>query len=498
MVCRPLDAWVRIVEQESKEAGDKTRPAAADGGWSTPSAARFARRQSTSTRRNWRAAISWAVAAPLFALLVWGLQATTGLGGLATGTGVALLSMWAFAIRTGRNLRRRLWAAVWGIALVALVWDGITFVRYVTTYNGDSTTQKMATWGRDHGLSPIIDYLEKSAYSKPPSRTPADELPIALPTTTSTTQPAAVDTTVETIATTTTIPQPAAPEPLATFFDPALPGEGAWQMVRQVQGQDAIWVTSWRPLVEYGSVVATAVVIDPANMRVSMFNGRETPGGRWVRDDHVPPELAPSLVAAMNGAFRLEHLYGGYMAEGKVVKPLENGRATIAISHDGKLTIGELGRDVFDDGSWQALRQNGILMVDGGLPQMERAKRERVSWGAAATGDLYVNRSAACELADGRIGYAMAGKVNPTQMADVLIQMGCVRAIQLDINNQWPNFSVFVTNLDGSIGGFAVDHRMNQDAMHYMKVSSKEFYAFFDRAAVPEQSILDSSVTLPD
>ncbi len=116
--------------------------------------------------------------------------------------------------------------------------------------------------------------------------------------------------------------------------------------------------------------------------------------------------------------------------------------------------------------------------------------------GAAGTGDLYVNRSAACELADGRIGYAIAGKVDPEQMAEVMIQMGCVRAIQLDINNQWPNFSIFVQNADGTTGGFAIDTRMNQDALHYFKVSSKEFYAFFDREAVPEQSILDSSVTL--
>ena len=437
--------------------------------------------------------VSWAGATICFVVVVLVLHATTGLGGLATGTAVALVGMWWFALRTGRDRRRQVWAAVWSLSAVTLVWDGITFTDYVTTDNGDSTSQKMSTWGRDHGLSPVIDFLEKEVYSKPPSTKPADELSLDLPTTTTTTPDTTPDdTTVDTIATTTTEPQPEPPEPLANYVQPALAGEGQWVPVAKADGLDAIWVTSFRPLADYASVVATVVVVDPTNMRIGMFNGRDLPGGTWGRDDHVPPDLLPALLAAMNGGFRLEHLYGGYMAEGRVVKPLENGRATIGITRDGKMVIGELGRDLFDDGTWQSLRQNGILMVDDGQPQMERAKRERVSWGAAGTGDLFVNRSAVCDLGNGRFGYVMADRVEPAQMAQVLIEAGCVRAIQLDINGQWPNFTVFAHGADGVVVGFTVDKRMRADEKRYLQVTSKEFFAFFDATLVPATSALDA------
>ena len=150
-------------------------------------------------------------------LVVVLLHATTGLGGLATGTGAALLGIWWFATRKGHGLRRQLWVAAGVFSAVTFVWDGVTFLDYVTTDNGDSTSQKMSTWGRDHGLSPIIDYLEKEAYSKPPSTKPADELSLGLPSTTSTTTPATDSTTTDPNAeTTTTLPQPEPPAPLAT------------------------------------------------------------------------------------------------------------------------------------------------------------------------------------------------------------------------------------------------------------------------------------------
>jgi hypothetical protein len=165
---------------------------------------------------------------------------------------------------------------------------------------------------------------------------------------------------------------------------------------------------------------------------------------------------------------------------------------TIGIDREGKITIGELGRDLFDDGSWLTLRQNIILMVDGGQSQVASSRQARVTWGAHATGDLFVNRSALCQLTDGRLAYVMAGKVNPTQMAEVLIGIGCDKAIQLDINAQWPNFTVFPHAPDGTVVPFAVDRRMNSDGMRYIKRASKEFFAFFDATLVPGASVLDA------
>ena len=444
-------------------------------------------RSQADAHRRWLRGAKVAVAATLFVASFWLLHTTGGSGGLATGIAVTLCVSWYFAWHRGHSYRRQLWTAARTLAVVTLLWDGASFTRYVATDNGDTVDQKMATWGRDHGLGDVINYLETIVYNDPPSRRPAEELTLATPT-----SAPAPPTTEAAVATTTTVPTPQAPAPLATYFDPALPGEGQWSAVASAGGQPAIWATSMRPLPEFGGVVLSMVVIDQTYVRAGMFNGSEQPGGTWTRDSKVPPELYPSLLAVMNGGFRFEHMDGGYMTEGKVVQELQQGRATLAIDRQGHISVGELGRDLFDDGSWLTLRQNLILLVDGGQPMLERGKQEHIFWGADQGNEVYVNRSAACEFADGRFAYVMAGRVDAPQLAQVLINVGCVKAIQLDINNAWPTFLLYEHGLDGSLLPHPLDKRMNINPQRYVQGSSKEFFAFFDATLVPEQSVLDA------
>jgi len=440
----------------------------------------------TGLRFAWRTALSWVGAVVLFVGLFTLLHVTAGTGGLATGIAVALLLTWVRVWKHERTYRRQLWIAVLGLAAVTVVWDGSTFGRYVLTDNGDTATQRVTTWGRDHGLGRIIDQLELWTYSDPPAAVPAEELELAV-TTTST----VATSTTESAVTTTTIYTPASPAPLAPVLSRPLVGEGQWLPVMQANGVDVMWATSLRPLRSSPSVVATIVQIDQTYLRTGMFNGREVPGGDWIRDDSVPGDLLPSLLAVMNGGFRLEHTYGGYMTEGRVVQELIPGRGTVAISRDGRMTIGELGRDVFDDGTWQTLRQNLVLIVDNGQSGVERARRERVFWGAFSSGEIYVNRSAVCEMSDGRLTYVMAGLLDAPQLAEVLISIGCWRAVQLDINGSWPSFVLFGHGEGGTLQPVAVDRRMSSDPMRYVTGSSKEFFAFFDAELVPDLSVLD-------
>jgi hypothetical protein len=194
----------------------------------------------------------------------------------------------------------------------------------------------------------------------------------------------------------------------------------------------------------------------------------------------------------MNGGFRFEHIMGGYITEGRVVKPLREGDATLAVGLDGKIVLGELGRDLFDDGSWVSMRQNLILIVDGGQSQVQRGIQQGVWWGADYGEEVYVPRSAVCELADGRLAYALVGRVNADQLARSLINLGCVKAMQLDINGSWPAFTTYPHNLDGSLQPQLIDRRMGTNVGRYLNGSAKEFVAFFDVGLLPPFSVLDS------
>ena len=421
------------------------------------------------------------------------LHTTGGIGALLTGIAVTSIVLFLTVRYRHASRRRQLWTAARTFVLVLLVWDGVSFASYVGYDNGDSVSQRMVTWGRDHDLGVIIDRLETIVYSSPPAAKPAENLSVASPMVepTTTTVPAR-PTGGTTPPTTTTILTPKPPAALTPLINPALGSEGQWAPAARAGGVDAIWVTGIRPLPQFGSVLASVAVIDQTYLRVGMFNGNEDPGGTWKRGSKLPEELWPSLLATMNGGFRLEHSDGGYLTEGKVMRALKPGRATMAIDREGRLSIGELGRDMFDDGSWMTLRQNLNLLVDGGQSQIERGKREHIWWGANSGDGVYVNRSALCELPDGRLAYAMVQTVDAEQLAQALINIGCVKAMQLDVNENWVSFFTYEHVADGSLSAHRLDRQMWDNSSKYFKGASREFFAFFDTTLVPSPSVLDS------
>ncbi len=461
-----------------------------------------------------RSLIGLALAALVLLAAAAMIMLTGGLGALATSLLIAAaLTWWAMrrhragdgALDTWQRRHRQVWRATRWFVVAGALWNAASFASYVIPDNGDTSSQRMATWGRNHGLGPVIDRLETWVYATPPSKEPAQDLSLApvvtmAPTTTTTTTtqsstlPSSTLPTAETLPPTTVPPDPTPQPPVALTppISPALMGEGVWVPIAQAAGHDTMWATSIRPLGDVGGVVASMVVIDQTDLRSGMFNGSEEPGGSWVRGNRVPGELQPALLATMNGGFRLEHIKGGYMTEGRVVKPLRNGDATVAIARDGTLSIGALGADIVDDGTWASLRQNLILIVDGGVSQVQRGLAEGVWWGADFGREVYVARSAICELPDGRIAYLMVAKVNADQLAQALINVGCMQAIQMDINGGWPQFDIYPHNLDGSLDPHFVDQRMSGNVRRYLTGSTKEFFAFFDKSLVASPSVLDT------
>lgn len=391
------------------------------------------------------------------------------------------------------------------LAAIAFVWTLISFVTYVGHDNGDTTSERVATWARNHHLGKVIDWVETKEFSTPPSKTPASKLFLVAPqanlagaaTAKPSISPTAFQPAVVPAGNTAPAPvvvsgpAPLAPLSIPALFSPALALEGQWSPIAKAGGQDTMWATSLRPLPDAGAVVATVVEIDQTHLRAGLFNGAEEPGGTWNRGNRIPTELQPSLLAAMNGGFRFEHIKGGYKTEGIEVKPLKQGDATLAVGTDGHIALGALGREIRDDGSWISLRQNLILIVDDGKSQVGKGIREGVWWGADYGNKVYVPRSAACVMKDGRIAYVLVGKVEATQLARALINVGCVTAIQLDINGKWPVFFTFGPDGAGSLTGRFVDQRMGGDPNRYLTGSTKEFFAFFDATRLPAKSVLD-------
>ena len=309
--------------------------------------------------------------------------------------------------------------------------------------------------------------------------------PTATPTTTAT---APTTTAPTTTAPTSTAASPAGPPALPAVVAPAQAGEGEWKVLASLGSGPVVWATTIRPIAGHPEIVAAYAVFDQHRLHAGLFNGRQLPGGGpWVNGPKVTTAAVPALVAAFNGGFLFKHIQGGYFTEGRVLKPLLPGEATLAIDTGGLLTIGVYGADFTNDGTWVSLRQNLPMIVDGGHETVTTAREPgvvRIYWGDNFGGVQLDQRSALCLRTDGMLMYASVGKVDINQLAAALVAAGCVRAMELDINGSWPQFVGFDHPGTPQRVPVALDQRMT-NLTRYLTGSTKDFVALFDPASLP-------------
>ena len=434
-------------------------------------------------------------------------------------------------------MTRRLFLRVLGgiIALLFFV-VAISITQYVRAHPRDPLQQNIASWARENKLGPVVDQLEAWLHNDPPAVAPADSLALAITpvtdaptqtsttltpssaqsstttsvpdiitplqirptvatsscpientvatvvtsttTSTTTTTTSTVPGAVATTTTTTTTTIPAKPADLSSQLIPALAGEGEWQAVMRVRTKPIVYATSIRPLWCFGSVVATMATFDPTRVRTAMFNGTEMPGGKgWKNGSKIRGSALRSLIASFNGGFRFEHQPGGYVTEGKTVRKMRKGYATLAISENGVSTIGIWGDTITDDGSWASLRQNLPPLVHNG--KSDYANYPKVDWGNDFGNKVYNFRSAVCLRTDGLMMFVAVGKVNIGMLADTLVVLGCKTGMELDINGEWPYFAVYSDFGKPIRWGKIIDNRMG-DPNRHLNGSTKDFFALFD------------------
>jgi hypothetical protein len=239
--------------------------------------------------------------------------------------------------------------------------------------------------------------------------------------------------------------------------------------------------------------VASYAAFDQTRLHAALFNGTQLPGGGpWNNGSTVMPAAVPSLVAAFNGGFLFKHIRGGYFTEGRVAKSLLDGEATLAISTQGRLTIGVLGIDLANDGSWVSLRQNLPLIVDAGQDVVNAAHESGVAtiyWGDNFGGVVLDQRSALCQRTDGLMMYADIGKVDIHGLADALVSAHCKRAMELDINGTWPQFVSFNQPDSPTPDPIALDSTMSHLHRYLTAGSAKDFVALFDPASLPPNTV---------
>jgi hypothetical protein len=134
---------------------------------------------------------------------------------------------------------------------------------------------------------------------------------------------------------------------------------------------------------------------------------------------------------------------GGYYTDGRTIIPLRSGAASFVVYRNGTSTVGVWGRDVTMTPEVVSVRQNLDLVVDNGAPVPGLDAADTTKWGATLGDQVYVWRSGLGVTADGALVYVGGPGLNITDLADLLARAGAVRAMELDINTDWVNFSTY-------------------------------------------------------
>ncbi len=90
-----------------------------------------------------------------------------------------------------------------------------------------------------------------------------------------------------------------------------------------------------------------------------------------------------------------------------------------------------------------AVRQNLDLIVDNGQPVAGLDANDNIRWGATLGGRVQVWRSGLGITADGALVYVGGTGLSIVDLANVLARAGAVRAMEMDINTAWVNFTSF-------------------------------------------------------
>ena len=172
------------------------------------------------------------------------------------------------------------------------------------------------------------------------------------------------------------------------------------------------------------------------------------PGHRPVVRQHGPIAAAArsTLDAAFNSGFRMQDSQGGFYLDGITAEPLKTGAASAVIDSSGNINIGAWGTDVAMTPSTVAVRQNLDLIVDNGAPVPGLNQNDNYRWGATLGGKVQVWRSGLGVTATGALVYVAGNDLSIVDLANVLARAGAVRAMELDINTAWVNFTHFDLN----------------------------------------------------
>jgi len=364
-----------------------------------------------------------------------------------------------------RRTRRVLTVAcLFSLAVAALSW-----VPAVTGSRNLSVTVASVEWLRSHGGNPIVSQIENWYYSLNEPEKGGPPLKF-LPQVGVAAAAGEGEGSAEPTAYT--------PPDVDPLIHPKLSGEGVWQKAGAgVGARPPVLLTTFRSDPEYPQFVAGVAWIDHTRTELEYVPGlAEPPEPLEERGNgEVPSTLRRRLVATFNGGFPLETSNAGLIYRGKVKETMVNGIATVVRYRDGRVDIVK-----WDHGPgapkdvWFAKQNLPPIIYEGRLnPNLG----DGPEWGETVNNATRVWRSGLGIDAHGNLMYAAANYQTVESLAKVLQRAGAVRAIELDINEDWTSFISY--RHPGGLDPSNLLPEMYRSPERYLTPDERDFFAIY-------------------
>lgn len=273
------------------------------------------------------------------------------------------------------------------------------------------------------------------------------------------------------------------PPRIAPVFAHRLPYEGVWAPTGPpIRGKPAVLVTTFRTERDYPRIVAYVAWFDHERTSLAWYPGRYEPPSAPARGPMmVPYGERWRLLATFNGGFT--HIDGnnGSAVDGVTDEPLVAGLATLVGYRNGRVDVITWRGESTVPPDVVFARQSLPLIVDHGKlsPLLDNSTK----WGYTLGNAVRVWRTGVGIDRRGNVIYAAANDQTVFTLARILLQAGAVRAMQFDINPEWPTLITY-RHYDGLVPVKVVPNGM-QPATRYLVPDDRDFVAVYRRAPGP-------------
>jgi hypothetical protein len=273
------------------------------------------------------------------------------------------------------------------------------------------------------------------------------------------------------------------PPRIQPVFARPLPGEGIWKRTgRLVDGRPPVLVTTFRSELDYPRVVAYVAWFDHRRTALAFYPGRYEPPSAPVRGPmSVPTGQRWRLLATFNGGFTYVDGHNGSSINGRTYEPLKDGLATLIGYRNGRMDIRAWTAGPNAGPHVAFARQSLPLIIRSG--RLSPALNDSSRWGFTLGNAVRVWRTGVGIDRRGNVIYAAGNDQTVITLARILQRAGAVRAMQFDINPEWPTLVTYRHHR--SLNPTKVVPNVMQPATRYLVPDDRDFFAVYRRVPGP-------------